>query len=88
MISVNKPTIEEIIKKLQQVIEGKISREAVSNWAEKASQYFEVEDSLNQNDISIWKALDVLMGIDLKESPEDYLHNEADIRNWINDLIQ
>ncbi|TCX50642.1 MULTISPECIES: hypothetical protein [unclassified Dehalobacter] len=79
----NKPSLKEIIEKLQQVVEGKISREDVSNWAEKASQYFEGESSLSQDDISIWKALDVLLGIDLKDSPEDYLHNETDIRNWI-----
>ncbi|WP_072917820.1 hypothetical protein [Desulforamulus aeronauticus] len=79
----NEPTLDDVIEKLQQVLEGKISREAVSNWAEKVSQCFESESSLSQNDISIWKALDILRGVDLKDSPKDYLHNEADIRNWI-----
>lgn len=78
-----KSTFEEIIEKLQQVIEGELSREEVSNWAEKASHFFESEGSLSEKDISIWKGLDVVMGIDLKDSPAEYLHNEIDIRNWI-----
>ncbi|AFQ43924.1 hypothetical protein [Desulfosporosinus meridiei] len=78
-----KPTLEDIIEKLELVDEGKLSREEISNWAERTSQFFESEGTLSEKDISIWKSLDVVMGIDIKDSPEEYLHNEIDIRNWI-----
>jgi hypothetical protein len=31
----------------------------------------------------VWKCLDVVAGIDLKDSPSEYLHNEQDIKEWI-----
>jgi len=82
------PTIEELIMKLQQVLEGGLSREEVSDWAMKASEVYERESSLSQHEISLWKCLDVVGGIDLKDSPSEYLHNEQDIKGWITKFKQ
>ncbi len=82
-MNMEKLTVEKIIAKLQQVLEGEISREEASNWAERAWSIFDREGSLSETDITVWKCLDVVMGIDIKDSPTEYLHNEEDIKEWM-----
>lgn len=78
-----KPTVKEIVRRLKLVLDGKISREEVSTWAEHWTQKFMNEFGLSEEDLILWKYLDVVSGIDLKDSPNEYLHVDEDIRDWI-----
>lgn len=77
------PTTEEIVKRLKMVLEGSTTREEVSNWAETWTRVFMDETGLSESDLLIWRYLDVVSGIDLKDSPTEYLHIEEDILEWI-----
>ncbi|WP_035119760.1 hypothetical protein [Cohnella panacarvi] len=78
-----KPTIKEIVKRLNMVLDGTLTREEVSTWAETCTRLFMDADGLKESDLTIWKYLDVVSGIDLKDSPTEYLHIEEDIKEWI-----
>ncbi|WP_071461328.1 DNA-binding protein [Bacillus massilinigeriensis] len=73
------PTKEEIINKLNMILQGKLSREDVADWA---SEYV-MQDEPNIVDDIVWDFLQVVSGVDLKDSPEEYLHVEQDIKDWI-----
>lgn len=73
------PTIQDIQNRLMSVLNGKMSREAIADWA---NIYVLQEDPM-VNDEQVWKLLTILSGIDIKDSPTDYLHTEEDIKNWI-----
>lgn len=81
--NMGKPSIQEIVKRLKMVLEGNLTREDVSTWAENWTRSFMDADGLEESDLTIWKFLDVVSGIDLKDSPTEYLHIEEDIREWI-----
>ncbi len=81
--NMGKPTIKEIVKRLNRVLEGTLTREEVSTWAETWTRSFLDADGLKESDLTIWKYLDVVSGIDLKDSPTEYLHIEEDIKEWI-----
>jgi hypothetical protein len=74
------PTREEIIDKLKMILLGKLTREEVADWA---SEYV-MQDEPNISDETIWKLLKIVSGVDLKDSPDEYLHVEQDIIDWIN----
>lgn len=73
------PTKREIIGKLELILQGKISREKVADWA---SEYVMHEDP-NITDEKVWDLLQIVSGVDLKDSPDDYLHDGQDIKKWI-----
>lgn len=73
------PTKEAIIGKFEQILNGKISREEVSDWASE----FIMHDEPVINDNTVWKLLKLASGVDLKVSPDEYLHIEQDIKDWI-----
>lgn len=75
----SQPTIEEIVKKLNMIFEGKLSREEVSDWA---SEYV-MQDEPCIEDETVWEFLQVVSGVDIKDSPEEYLHVEQDLEDWI-----
>jgi hypothetical protein len=75
----DQPTVESLIKKLQLVLDGKLSRETVADWA----LTFVMDDEPNIEDEVIWELLQIISGIDIKESPAEYLHAEEDIKEWI-----
>ncbi|WP_245917248.1 MULTISPECIES: hypothetical protein [Bacillus] len=77
------PTVEEIIKRLNLVLNGSLTREEVSNWAEYWTRKFMDEQGLSERKLLVWKYLDVVSGIDLKDSPTSYLHTFEDIMEWI-----
>lgn len=79
----DKPTVEEIIKQLNLVLEGSLTREEVSNWAEYWTRKFIDEQGLSEYNLLVWKYLDVVSGVDLKDSPTSYLHTDEDIMEWI-----
>jgi hypothetical protein len=43
-----------------------------------------MQDESNISDETVWEFLEVAFGIDLKDSPDEYLHVEQDIMDWIN----
>ena len=73
------PTKEEIISKLELILQGTISREEVADWA---SEYV-MQDEPNITDEIVWELLQIVSGVDLKDSPDEYLHVEQDIKDWI-----
>ncbi|MDQ0271312.1 DNA-binding protein [Cytobacillus purgationiresistens] len=73
------PTREEIISKLKLILQGTISREEVADWA---SEYV-MQDEPNITDDIIWELLQIVSGVDLKANPDEYLHVEQDIKDWI-----
>jgi hypothetical protein len=74
------PTREEIIDKLKMILLGKLTREEVADWA---SEYV-MQDEPNIPDETVWELLQIISGVDLKDSPDEYLHVEQDIIDWIN----
>lgn len=74
------PTREEIIDKLKMILLGKLTREEVADWA---SEYV-MQDEPNISDETVWELLQIVSGVDLKDSPDEYLHVEQDIIDWIN----
>lgn len=74
------PTKEEIINKLKMILQGKLTREEVADWA---SEYV-MQDEPNISEETVWELLQIVSGIDLKDSPNEYLHVEQDIIDWIN----
>ncbi|KZM57252.1 DNA-binding protein [Aeribacillus pallidus] len=74
------PTKEEIINKLKMILQGKLTLEEVADWASK----YVMQDEPNISDETVWELLQIVSGIDLKDSPDEYLHVEQDIIDWIN----
>jgi len=71
-------TLTEIRKKINQLINEDIPREAIAEWAKKR-QEAEDNDQLEYNSPSeedrIWRAITYLMGVDLKDTDGSYLHS-------------
>ena len=72
---------------LLDVSNGVVSREEASNWAMEMSNALDAKavvcdvTSYAEEKI-IWRTLEFLSGVDLKDSPISYLHNEEDIMNF------
>ncbi|UQZ35446.1 DNA-binding protein [Paenibacillus sp. PK3_47] len=73
------PTIQLILNKFEQVLNCQLKREEVADWASQ----FVFNDDFEFRDERLWDLLTIASGIDLKDSPDEYLHEEEDIRNWI-----
>jgi hypothetical protein len=80
MKSISKIEVEEIFKCL---LAKRISRETASEWAIQLINLSE-EKKLNYSpqdlEVSIWEAIQFLQGVDIKDAPNIYLHNEDDIK--------
>ena len=86
MKKVNLSEIKIIFDKL---LEQKISRESASSWAlelQVAEDSQELVYEPAEDEKSIWKAIDFLVGVDLKCSPNEYLHSKKDIFEFRNEL--
>ncbi|WP_157886879.1 hypothetical protein [Hymenobacter sp. PAMC 26628] len=70
---------------LQRVLSQEISREEASNWAYKTRVGLE-ERRINflpaKDERKIWDAIFLVEGIDLKDSPNSYLHCLSDVVEW------
>ena len=79
-----------IVGKFSDLLNNKVSRESVSKWAYETRlliddikvQYLPIED-----EEKIWKAILFLEGIDLLDSPTEYLHNTEDIKDYLSKII-
>lgn len=75
------PNNKEIQEKLVEFLNGFTTREEVSNWAYGFLDKFTFgNDNIDEK---TWKYLVTISGIDIKDSPNNYLHNIEDIKNWI-----
>ncbi|HUE72812.1 MAG TPA: hypothetical protein VMP01_18140 [Pirellulaceae bacterium] len=75
--------ISQVRDKFAAVLNGSESREAVSKWARairEADDRGELFATPAADRMRIWHAILFLEGVDLRDSPESYLHNEIDIR--------
>lgn len=76
------PTKEEILSRFKLILQGRISREEVADWA---SEYV-MQDSPDITDETVWDLLLIACGVDLKDSPDEYLHDEQNIKGWIKEF--
>ncbi|WP_415749607.1 DNA-binding protein [Bacillus subtilis] len=79
VINLTVPKLLECINKIKSVLNGQTTREEVSDWA---GTYIYADDPEVKND-RVWDMLILLSGIDLKDSPETYLHSTDDLNDWI-----
>lgn len=80
--------IDEVIKKLEQVLEKQLTREEVSEWAYErmaALEWMEEKEgrSLTKKELAVFRFLTTVYGMDLQNSPDEYFHVEDDFRDWI-----
>lgn len=82
------PNICDIISKLELVLENQLSREEVSEWAYKWMMISENEEGWETTDydILVFQGLTKVYGMDMLNSPTEYLHCEEDIRDWVKEL--
>ncbi|WP_163539240.1 DNA-binding protein [Gracilibacillus sp. YIM 98692] len=75
----NEPNMKEVIEMLEKVLSGDLKREEISEWAES----YVMADEPKVDDKNVWEMLQIISGIDILDSPKTYLHNEEDIKEWI-----
>jgi hypothetical protein len=76
------PTKKEIIDKLELVLQNKLTKEEVADWA---SKYVMTYDHL-VTDLVVFDILTVVSGLDTPESPGEYMYDDEDIRDWIKEF--
>jgi hypothetical protein len=81
MSDVAVPTKQEIIALLQAVLDGTTSRTAAAEWASEVQEEIEEQDS-DAIDPEMWHLLRLTASLDVKAG-ENYLHDEAAVRDWI-----
>ena len=73
-----------------EVLQKNISFEEASNWATeviKKDELGELECSANDNRSTIFMGLTYLTGLDLEESPGEYLHSLENVQEKFNKLF-
>lgn len=76
------PTKEEVLNRFKLILQGTMSREEVADWA---SEYV-MQDFPDVKDETAWQLLKIACGVDLKDSPDEYLHDEQNIKDWIKEF--
>jgi len=76
------PTRAELRKCVLNLLEGRLSREEVAEWA---GGWVGADDP-RVDDSTVWQALERLSGADMKTGPEEYLHSESDFHAWLDAL--
>jgi hypothetical protein len=79
VIFLKQPNREQIIEILKLILEGGVTREEVSAWAEG----YVMQDEPIDMETVVWEFLQVVSGVDIKVTPEEYLYVEQDIIDWI-----
>lgn len=74
------PKTDEITKKLNDVLENKITREEVGRWA---LAFITNDDTIEMNDIKAWNYLVAVSSVDEMIAPDKYLYSIEDIKEWI-----
>ena len=76
-----KITIDDVSGVFDRLINGSITREAAAEWAQKAMSADDIGELTcypKTEESRIWSAISYLSGVDLRASPEEYLHVIAD----------
>lgn len=80
----NQPTKCEITRKIELVLEKKISREEVGEWA---LNFIRNDKSIYIEDIDAWHYLVTVSNIDEMIGPGEYLFSEEDIQDMMSEHI-
>lgn len=78
--------VYDVLGTLQMVLDGQVTREDADRWAYAAIQKSESNELIffpASDEEKIWEGLMFLYGIDSKDSPNEYLHSDEDIRQAI-----
>lgn len=78
------PTREDITKKINMVLDGSMTREAVCIWA---SDYIRNDEQICVDDLGAWHYLVEISNIDEMIGPKDYLFHEDDIKEIVKKYI-
>ena len=74
--------IQTIQARFDDVLHGRVGREVIADWAKalrEADDHKELTVVPETDRLRVWKAILFLEGVDLRDSPESYLHDDADI---------
>jgi hypothetical protein len=74
------PTKIEIDNKLNELIEEKILREDISEWA---LYYIRNDENIEIVDLNAWRYLVAISNVDEMISPTNYLYAIEDIQQWM-----
>jgi len=80
------PTRGDVLKTLESLVNGKLNQEDAADWANK---WRKMDDGVYGpifDDKVIWRALELLEGADLKDSPSSYLHVKEDFIAWLEEI--
>ena len=61
------------------MVNGQLTREEVSDWA----SFYIMADEPTIEDEHVWDLLILISGVDIRDSAISYLHNEEDLKAWI-----
>ncbi|MEU6313048.1 hypothetical protein [Streptomyces sp. NPDC047014] len=76
------PTLDEIEQRFTALLNGTLTRDEADRWAGRWVK----DDTLDWDETSWW-ALGLLHGIDLRgDTPDTYLHEEAQLHDWLTEL--
>lgn len=81
----NQPTKETITQKINMVLDGSMTREAICIWA---ADYIRNDEHISINDLEAWHYLVAISNIDEMLEPNEYLFHENDIRSIVAKYIQ
>jgi hypothetical protein len=73
---------EKAISVLQEVLNGNLTRDDASKWAEKIY----LNDDIDVPDEILWDVLGCIMGIDTPSTDREFLFDENDFQSWIDKL--
>lgn len=76
----NQPTREEITQKIERVLRGGLTREAVCEWA---ADFIKNDAQICIDDLEAWHYLVAISNIDEMIGADEYLYNEDDIRDSV-----
>lgn len=77
------PSRADVASKFEDLLDDRVSRDDVDRWA---AQWVAADDP-GEVDPVVWWALDILSGIDLRDSPDgSYLHDDQQIRDWLKEF--
>lgn len=76
------PSRAEVEKVLEDLAEGRCSKEQAADWAVR----WVIADNPDVEDEAIWAALNALASADSKIEPEVYFYSEECFRQWLEDF--
>ena len=72
---------DDVATAFRDLIGGARTREEIASWASRlraADDGEGIEYAPESAEVLIWEALEFLMGVDMKDGPDSYLHNTDD----------